>query len=88
MLRCAANQWDWLDKPSVGHLFVEFKRHIRWQIHEEAECLLAALPPHLAAMVGFALAAGLRKSNITGLEWSQVGLERRIAWIHPDQAKS
>lgn len=39
-------------------------------------------------MTGFALAAGLRESNITGLEWSQVDLERRIAWIHPDQAKS
>ncbi len=39
-------------------------------------------------MTGFALAAGLRESNITGLEWPQVDLERRIVWIHPDQAKS
>ena len=39
-------------------------------------------------MMGFALAAGLRESNITGREWSQIDLERRIAWIHPDQAKS
>jgi integrase len=29
-----------------------------------------------------------RKANVTGLEWSQVNLERRIAWIHPDQAKA
>lgn len=25
---------------------------------------------------------------MTGLEWSQVDLERRVAWIHPDQAKA
>ena len=25
---------------------------------------------------------------MTGLEWSQVDLTRRVAWIHPDQAKA
>ena len=39
-------------------------------------------------MVIFPLATGLRQANVTGLEWSQVDLERRIAWIHPDQAKA
>ncbi len=29
-----------------------------------------------------------RKANVTGLEWSQVDLERRVAWVHPDQAKA
>ncbi|MEQ6340171.1 MAG: site-specific integrase [Gammaproteobacteria bacterium] len=88
ILRCAANQWDWLDKSPNFRMLSESKRRIRWLTREEAERLLAALPPHLAAMAGFALAAGLRESNITGLEWSQVDLERRIAWIHPDQAKA
>ena len=36
----------------------------------------------------FSLATGLRESNVTGLEWSQVGLARRVAWIHADQSKS
>ena len=31
---------------------------------------------------------GLRASNVTGLEWSQVDLVRRLAWVHPDQAKA
>jgi integrase len=35
----------------------------------------------------FALATGLRQSNVTKLEWSQVDLVRRVAWIHADQAK-
>jgi integrase len=33
-------------------------------------------------------ATGLRASNVTGLEWSQVDLARRLAWVHPDQAKA
>lgn len=39
-------------------------------------------------MVAFSLATGLRKSNVTGLCWSQVDISRRLAWIHPDQSKT
>jgi integrase len=38
-------------------------------------------------MAEFSLATGLRQSNVTHLEWSQVDLGRRLAWIHADQAK-
>ena len=34
-------------------------------------------------MVRFSFAAGLREANETGLEWSQVDLERRLVWAHP-----
>ena len=27
---------------------------------------------------------GLRRRNVTDLQWSQVDLERRCAWMHPD----
>ena len=50
--------------------------------------LAATLPEHLAAMARFSLETGLRRSNVTGLEWSQVDLARRTAWVHPDQAKA
>jgi hypothetical protein len=49
---------------------------------------LAQLPEHLADMAAFSLATGLRAANVTGLQWSQVDLARRIAWVHPDQAKA
>ena len=39
-------------------------------------------------MVQFSLETGLRQANVTGLQWSQVDLVRRCAWIHPDQAKA
>ncbi len=39
-------------------------------------------------MAAFSLATGLRRANVTGLQWLQVDLVRRLAWIHPDQAKA
>jgi len=46
----------------------EPKRRIRWLTHEEAQRLIDELPEHLAEMVRFTLATGLRKANVTG--WS------------------
>lgn len=40
------------------------------------------------AMARFSLETDLRRANATGLEWSQLNLVRRTAWIHPDQAKA
>jgi len=60
---------------------------IRWLTHAEADRLIRELPEHLKYLVRFALATGLRESNITGLEWSQVDLQRKCAWVHGDQAK-
>jgi integrase len=39
-------------------------------------------------MAEFSLATGLRDSNVTGLEWTQIDLSRATAWIHADQAKA
>lgn len=69
-------------------LLPEPKRRVRWITQEQAERLLAELPEHQEAMVRFSLSTGLRKSNVTHLEWSQIDRERRVAWVHPDQAKS
>lgn len=38
-------------------------------------------------MVIFALSTGLRQSNVINLEWSQLDLDRKAAWIHPHQAR-
>ena len=88
ILRKAALEWDWLDKVPKFRLLPEPNRRIRWLTPEEAQRLLAELPDHLAAMARFSLETGLRQANVTGLQWSQVDLTRRCAWIHPDQAKA
>lgn len=88
ILRRCANEWDWMDKVPMVRMLKEPTRRIRYLTREEANNLIAELPEHLADMVAFSLATGLRRSNVTGLHWAQVDLERRIAWIHADQAKA
>lgn len=61
---------------------------IRFLSAAEWQRLQAELPPHLLPMARLAIATGLRRANVTHLEWSQVDLARRVAWVHPDQAKA
>jgi integrase len=88
VLRKAEREWGWLERAPAIRMLPQSRRRIRWITREEADKLIAALPAHLAETVRFSLATGLRKGNVTGLEWSQADLERRCAWIHPDQAKA
>lgn len=62
-------------------------RRIRWLNHDEARNLVEALPEHLKPVVIFALATGLRRGNILSLEWSQLDITRKMAWIHLEDAK-
>lgn len=84
----ASVDWEWLPAVPKVRLLREPVRRVRYLTKSQAECLLLQLPQHLAEMTAFSLATGLRKSNVTGLCWSQVDLSRRLAWIHPDQSKS
>ena len=43
---------------------------------------------HQCDLVLFALYTGLRQKNVITLDWTQVDMKRKVAWIHPDQAKS
>lgn len=88
VLRKAAFDWEWLDRVPRVRMLPEPKRRIRWITRDESERLIKVLPDHLAAMVRFSLETGLRRANVTGLQWSQIDLIRRTAWIHPDQAKA
>lgn len=88
ILRKCANEWEWLDRIPSVRMLKEPTRRIRFLTRDEAERLLVELPEHLADMAAFSLATGLRRANVTGLQWAQVDLVRRIAWVHPDQAKA
>lgn len=87
ILRRAANDWEWLDRVPKVRMFKEPERRIRWLTHVEAERLMSFLPQHQADMARLALNTGLRQANVTGLEWSQIDMQRRVAWVHSDQAK-
>ena len=49
---------------------------------------MGELPAHQRETVMFALATGLRQRNVLELEWSQVNLELRHAWIHAGQSNN
>lgn len=87
ILRRAAFEWEWIDRAPKVHSLHEPLKRIRWLTKEEAVRLIHELPDHLQAMVRFSLATGLRKANVTGLQWTQIDLARKQAWIHADQAK-
>jgi integrase len=84
----AAGEWEWIDKAPFIRLYPEPRNRVRWLKPEEAHALLKELPDYMADMTRFALATGLRRGNVLGLEWSQVDLPRKVAWIHGDQAKA
>ncbi|NOQ76832.1 MAG: tyrosine-type recombinase/integrase [Methylococcaceae bacterium] len=88
ILNKAKKEWGWID--SVPHIrrFKEGNQRLRWLTLEEAGNLLEELPEHTKAMVIFTLATGLRESNVTGLEWSQIDMQNKIAWIYADQSKN
>ncbi|MGI0012934.1 MAG: tyrosine-type recombinase/integrase, partial [Nitrososphaera sp.] len=83
-----AHVWGILQSVPAVHKLSEPKRRVRFLTRAEADRLLSELSGELRAMVLFSLATGLREHNVTHLEWSQVDLERRIAWIHADQFKT
>lgn len=88
VLNMAKDEWEWIDKVPKVRMYPEPKKRVRYLTHKEAARLLDELPEHLADMAEFSLATGLRQSNVSYLEWSQVDLTRCMAWIHADQSKS
>ncbi len=75
------------DRVPKVKLYPEPKRRIRFLTVEQAKALLRRLPHHQRVVAMFALATGLRQRNVLDLQWEQINLEERSAWIYPDQAK-
>ncbi|WP_439259528.1 tyrosine-type recombinase/integrase [Lonepinella sp. BR2930] len=84
----AAVEWEWLDRCPAIKLLPEPKRRVRWLSEQEEVRLMQELPEHLKPIVLFAILTGLRMSNITKLKWSQIDLQRRLAWIDSEQSKT
>jgi integrase len=88
ILRKASLEWQWIDQAPKIRLYPEPKGRVRWLTRAESDLLLKELPEHLEVMARFTLATGLRWANVSELEWNQLDIHRKCAWIHPDQAKS
>ncbi|MVS17016.1 tyrosine-type recombinase/integrase, partial [Salmonella enterica subsp. enterica serovar Bovismorbificans] len=88
ILRAAERDWKWLEKAPVIKIPQVRNKRVRWLEPEEAERLINECPEPLKSVVRFALATGLRRSNIINLEWQQIDMQRRVAWVNPEDSKS
>jgi integrase len=88
VLRKACYEWEWIDRVPKIKFFKEPKRRVRWLTPDQIASLLKELSSHQRDLVLFALCTGLRQRNVITLDWTQVDMKRKVAWIHPDQAKS
>ena len=83
-----AQSMGWCEKiPSIQSRKAPAGR-TRWLTQAEWARLEAELPAHLLAPARFALATGIRRANLLGLQWSEIDLPRRVMWIHPEEAKA
>jgi integrase len=82
-----AHRRGWLPVVPPITLLPEPTKRVAWLTHEQAQRLIEELPEHLKPIAAFALATGLRESNVRLLSWSQVDLARGVAWVHGDEAK-
>lgn len=88
ILRKAEREWEWIERAPNIRMRKEDNKRIRWITAQEAVRLKNELPKHLADAMEFALQTGLRESNITRLEWSEVDFDRCHAFIPASKSKS
>ncbi len=88
ILRKAKFEWEWVNTIPKIRFRREANQRIRWLTPNEAARLMKELPEHLKNMVGFTLATGLRASNVSGLRWKDVDMQRAHALVNPEQSKS
>lgn len=88
ILRAAERDWKWLEKAPVIKVPAVRNKRVRWLERDEAKRLIEECPEPLKSVVKFALATGLRRSNIINMEWQQIDMQRRVAWVNPEDSKS
>lgn len=88
VLRRACEVWEWTERVPKAPMYQAQSKRTRWLTREEADRLLTELPEHLAEMMRFALATGLRQRNVCRLGWADLDLDRCCAWVHSDQSKT
>ena len=83
-----AHKLGWLAALPALRRYAELQHAVRWLRRDQAAALIEELPAHLANMARFALATGLRESNVRLLRWDQVDLNRAVAWVEGADMKS
>ena len=90
--RCAGDtrdgvNWEMLDACPKVPLFPAREIDPVFITREQAHLLLGKFPAHTRGMMIMALATGMRRSNVTGMEWSRIDLKRRTYYVPATRAK-
>ena len=90
--RCAGDtrdgvSWEMLDFCPKVPLFPTRKIDPVFITRDQAHTLLSKFPPHTRSMMVMALATGMRRSNVTDMEWSRVDLKRGTYFVPATKAK-
>jgi integrase len=88
VLNRAKNEWEWIDQVPKIRRLKEPPARDRILSTEEMQRLLNELPEHTRDMCIFALATGLRASNVVRMKWAQINLKQKIAWVSALNAKA
>lgn len=83
-----ARRRGWIDKLPILDRRPEPPGRIARITVAQWHALQDALPTHLRQMARFAIATGLRRHNVTHLEWPQIDLDRAVAFVDADETKS
>ena len=86
--RCASEDWEMLPKAPNVPLLAVVKSERKWVKREQAIELLKRLPLYTCDMTIMALATGLRRSNITHLQWERIDMERRCCHVPGYETKA
>jgi integrase len=83
-----AKRRKWLvDVPDIPARRDKKKKTREWITPEQWDRLYAELPPHLKPPALFALNTGLRQSNVLGLTWRDVDLDRKLVVVAAEDTK-
>lgn len=85
--RCAGDDWKMLDACPTVKLFRIDKVDPPWISREQAHTLLGKFPRHTRGLMLMALATGMRRANVTGMEWCRVDQARRTYYVPASKAK-
>jgi integrase len=88
ILNACAREWGWLATAPKAPMFPAERTDYQWLTQSEFAALLPHLPTLTRQLARFAVATGLRRTNITHLRWSQVDLTRRHAHVLASQTKA
>jgi integrase len=87
VLNQAHDEWKWIDGVPKFRYYPEPPHRRAWLKVEQWRKLEKQLPDHLRLAATFALATGLRKGKVFGLEWSQVDLAERTLTTYGNDVK-